>query len=60
MEFREKNELYKTKSMGYRGEAFNSISKSSNLTVITKHSESDVAWRVKYNRKGNIKDIWET
>jgi DNA mismatch repair ATPase MutL len=38
MEFRERNEIYKMKSIGYRGEAFNSIAKSSSLTVITKNS----------------------
>ncbi len=29
MEYRERNELYKTRSLGYWGEAYNSIAKSS-------------------------------
>jgi|OM-RGC.v1.033963289 DNA mismatch repair enzyme (predicted ATPase) len=49
MEHRERNELYKTKSMGYRGEAYNSLAKSSKLTIITKHSKSEFAWKVEYN-----------
>jgi DNA mismatch repair ATPase MutL len=54
MEARERNEIYKTKSIGYRGEALNSISKSSSLTVITKHYTSEFAWRVEFNHKGDI------
>ena len=40
MELRERNEIYKTKSIGYRGEAYNSLEKSSSLTIITKHFEA--------------------
>ena len=46
MEFRERNEIYKSKSIGYRGEALNSLAKSSSLTVITKHFSSEFAWKV--------------
>jgi DNA mismatch repair ATPase MutL len=49
MEMRERNEIYKSRSIGYRGEAFNSLAKSSSLTVITKHSTAEFAWKVVYN-----------
>ena len=57
MEHRERNEMYKSRSMGFRGEALNSISKSSSLTVITKHASSEFAWKVVYNSKGSIETI---
>jgi DNA mismatch repair protein PMS2 len=57
MELRERNEIYKTKSIGYRGEALNSLAKSSTLIVITKHAKSEFAWRVEYNAAGKIANI---
>ena len=57
MPMRERNEIYKTRSIGYRGEAFNSIAKSSSLTVITKSDDSEFPWKVKYNVKGEISNI---
>lgn len=54
---RERNEIYKTKSIGYRGEAYNSLAKSSSLTIITKNQESDHAWKVLFNSKGQIQNI---
>jgi len=57
MEYRERNEIYKTWSIGYRGEAYSSLAKSSSLTIITKHSKSDFAWVVTYNCNGDISNI---
>ena len=57
MEFRERNEIYKSKSIGYRGEALNSLAKSSSLTVITKHYSSEFAWKVQYGINGDIANI---
>lgn len=57
MEMRERNEIYKTKSIGFRGEAFNTLAKSSSLTIITKHSKSPYAWKVEYGRNCSIVNI---
>ena len=57
MDARKRNDLYKSKSIGYRGEAYNTLAKSSTLTVLTKHTDSDYAWRIRYNRYGDIQDI---
>ena len=54
---REKNEIYKRRSMGYKGEAMKSLATSSRLTVITKHLDSEFAWRVEYGKDGQISNI---
>ena len=36
---RERNEIYKIKSIGFRGEALNSLCKSSRVTITTKHND---------------------
>ena len=33
---RERNEIYKTRSIGYKGEALDSLTRASELTIITK------------------------
>ena len=59
LEFRQRNELYKNKSIGYRGEAYNSLAKSSTLSIITKHSQSKYAWKVVYNHYGEMASVSE-
>ena len=58
-ELRKRNELYKTRSIGYRGEALSSLAKSSTLTVITRHYKSPYAWKVRFNFNGEIEYIEE-
>ena len=36
MENRQRNEIYKTRSIGYKGESLDSLSRASDLTIITK------------------------
>jgi len=59
---REKNELYKTRSLGYMGEALHSLCRSSHLTIFTKHascahgyklifdSEAELHSKIKYHK----------
>jgi DNA mismatch repair ATPase MutL len=36
MENRQRNEIYKTRSIGYKGEALDSLARATELTIITK------------------------
>ena len=49
-----KNEMYKTRSIGYKGEAFYCLIKCSDVTVMTKHKDSDKAYLVRWDREGVI------
>ena len=43
---RERNEIYKTKAIGIRGEALNSLCKSSRVTITTKHNDEPTGLKV--------------
>ena len=59
-ELRERNEIYKTRSIGYRGEALNSMSKSSKLVLFTRETpDSEFGFRVAFTGDGEIEDIRE-
>lgn len=51
---RARNDLYKTKSIGYKGEAAFCLIKSSDVTIMSKHKDSEKAFLVKYDREGVI------
>lgn len=51
MENRQRNEIYKNRSIGFKGEALDSLSKASELTIITKEVTSSRAVIVKFNPK---------
>jgi DNA mismatch repair ATPase MutL len=48
------NELYKVKSIGFKGEAMFCLIKSSDVTIMSKHKDSNKAFLVKYDRDGQI------
>ena len=48
------NEIYKTKSIGFKGEAMFCLIKSSDVTVMSKHKDSKKAFLVKFDRDGQI------
>ena len=54
---RERNELYKTKSIGWRGEALSSLVKSSTVTLTTKHKDEPSGLRVTFSELGDIKSL---
>jgi DNA mismatch repair protein PMS2 len=49
---RARNEIYKYRSIGFKGEALYCLVKSSDVTIMSKHRESSKAWLVKYDRDG--------
>ena len=51
MENRQRNEIYKTRSIGYKGEALDSLARATELTIISKQVESSKAIIVKFNPK---------
>jgi DNA mismatch repair ATPase MutL len=51
---RARNDLYKTKSIGFKGEAMFCLIKSSDVTIMSKHKDSEKAFLVKYDREGVI------
>ena len=58
LELRERNEMYKSKSIGYRGEALNSMGKACKLTIYTKECvDSEFGWKVVYHGDGEIESI---
>ncbi len=46
---RQRNEIYKTRSIGYKGEALDSLSWATELTIITKEAYVEKALVVKFN-----------
>ncbi|KAJ8938444.1 hypothetical protein NQ314_011480 [Rhamnusium bicolor] len=51
---REFSDLECIGTLGFRGEALSSLCALSNLVIITKHSTSDLATRITYDRNGKI------
>jgi DNA mismatch repair ATPase MutL len=52
MESRQRNEIYKTRSIGFKGEALDSLTRASELTVITKEAHmGKKALVIKFNDK---------
>ena len=54
---RERNDLFKSKSIGWRGEAFSSLVKSSSVTLTTKHKDECSGLRVTFSNTGDIKSL---
>ncbi len=48
------NDMYKERSIGFKGEAFYCLVKSSDITIMSRHKDSQEAFLVKYDREGNI------
>ena len=51
---REKNDMYKTRSLGYQGEALYSLCKSSEVVIYTRHASSPHGFRLFYDRDGEL------
>jgi len=51
---RERNEIYKKKSIGFRGEALSSICKSCRLTIMTRSEEEPTGLKVTLSKTGDI------
>ena len=51
---REKNSMYKTRSLGYMGEALFSLVKSSDVVIYTRHKDAQFGHRLSYDRDGEI------
>jgi DNA mismatch repair ATPase MutL len=49
MENRQRNEIYKTRSIGYKGEAIDSLARATELTIITKEVSQRRALIVRFN-----------
>ncbi len=49
MENRQRNEIYKTRSIGYKGEALDSLSRATDLTIITKEAAGSQAVAFKFS-----------
>jgi DNA mismatch repair ATPase MutL len=49
MENRQRNEIYKTRSIGYKGEAMDSLARATELTIISKEVSQRRALIVKFN-----------
>ena len=51
---RERNEIYKTKSIGHQGEALNSLCKSSRVQITTKHNDEKTGLKAQFGVRGEI------
>ena len=51
---REKNDMYKTRSLGYQGEALFSLCKSSEVTIYTRHRSSPHGFRLSFDRDAEL------
>lgn len=54
---RERNEVYKTKSIGFKGEALSSIAKSSELTITS--SDECSGFEATYKENGDVKEMYQ-
>ena len=54
---RERNEIYKTKSIGYRGEALQSLCKAAKISITTKHEDEPNGIQVTFNQRGDIETL---
>lgn len=54
---RERNDIYKVRSIGFRGEALNSLCKSSKVVITTKHVDEPTGLRVVYSATGDIQAL---
>jgi len=51
---RERNDIYKTRSLGLRGEALFSLCKSSHITIMTKVAEDENGYELIYDTEGEL------
>ena len=51
---REKNDMYKTRSLGHQGEALFSLCKSSEVTIFTRHANGPHGFRLSFDRDGEL------
>ena len=49
MESRQRNEIYKTRSIGFKGEALDSLARATDLTIISKEIQNRRALAIKFN-----------
>ncbi len=54
MENRQRNEIYKTRSIGYKGEAMDSMARATDLTIITKEKGRKQVLVVKFNTQNRM------
>lgn len=54
---RERNELYKKKSIGYRGEALSSLCKCATVSITTKHASEPSGLKVFFSESGDVKSL---
>ena len=54
---RQSNDLYKKKSIGWRGEALSSLVKCCNVTMTTKHKDECSGLRVTFTDHGDIQSL---
>jgi hypothetical protein len=52
--FRERNDIYKTRSLGFRGEALYSLVKSSHITIMTKVADDENGYELTYDTEGEL------
>ena len=51
---RERNEIYKSRSLGYMGETLYSLCKSSDVKIFTRHAQSPHGFKLIYNSDGDL------
>jgi DNA mismatch repair ATPase MutL len=49
MDNRQRNEIYKTRSIGYKGEALDSLARATDLTIISKEATANRSLVVKFD-----------
>jgi len=48
------SDVFRVKTLGFRGEALSSLCSLANLTISTKRKEWDLGWVLKYDHAGNL------